>query len=339
MASRTRLIAEVDFEKDGVQHGYIRLFHSVHSSAYGFIPIPIVVIRNGPGPTALFIGGTHGDEYEGQLAITKLARGLKPEMIRGRVILLPQANHPAAVAGKRTSPIDEANLNRIFPGDPNGTVTHQIAWYIEHDLLPLADLMADLHSGGSSLMYVPTALMKFQDDPDRQARTRAALEAFGAPHAYIARAAQGQGADQNTSGAAERNGVINIGSELGGSGTVTPAALRIAERGLNNLLVHIGILPPERHIPVEAPTRVFAVASPDYFVYAPQEGVFEPLVELGDTVAKGQPAGLIHTPETPWRAPAEVAFAHDGFVLCKRIPGRTVRGDCLFHLGTDIEAA
>jgi predicted deacylase len=339
MASLSRLIPEVDFDRDGLQHGSVRLFHSVHASAYGFIPIPIVVIRNGPGPTALFMGGTHGDEYEGQVAIARLARKLQPGMIRGRVILMPQANHPAAMAGRRTSPVDEGNLNRVFPGDPSGNVTQQIAYWIEHELIPRADLLADLHSGGSSLMYVPSTLMKFNDDPAFHARTRAAMEAFGAPHGYIARAAQGQGADQNTSGAAERQGVISIGSELGGGGTVTPAALRIAERGLWNLLVHMGILPDSQRIATEAPTRIFEIAGPDYFVYAPQEGVFEPLVELGDMVAKGQPAGLIHTPETPWREPAEVAFAHEGFVLCKRIPGRTVRGDCLFHLGTDLRDA
>ncbi len=336
MSARSRLVPEVNFDRDGVQHGSVRLFHSVHSSAYGFIPIPIVVIRNGEGPTALFIGGTHGDEYEGQVAIAKLVRSLTPRDITGRVILFPQANHPAAIAGRRTSPIDEGNLNRLFPGDPNGTVTQQIAYWIEHDLIPRADLVADLHSGGSSLMYVPTALMKFSADPSLQAKTRAALEAFGAPHAYIARGAQGQGADQNTSGAAERTGTVLIGSELGGAGTVTPAALAIAERGLNNLLVHAGILPPERQIHVGGKTRVFEVGGPDYFVYASQEGVFEPLVELGDTVAKGQPAARIHTPETPWREPAEIAFGHHGFVLCKRIPGRTMRGDCLFHLGTDM---
>jgi predicted deacylase len=336
MASRSRLIAEVDFDRDGVQHGAVRLFHSVHASAYGFIPLPIVVIRNGEGPTAVFIGGTHGDEYEGQVAIAKLARSLRSEEIRGRVILFPQANHPAAMAGLRTSPIDGGNLNRLYPGDPDGTVTQQIAFWIEHELMPRADLVADLHSGGSSLMYLPTALMKFSDNPAMQARTRAALEAFGAPRAYIARGTQGQGADQNSSGAAERNGVVMIGSELGGSGTVTPAALRIAERGLNNLLVHLGILPPERRIAPDTKTRVFEVGGHDYFVYATQEGVFEPLVELGDTVAKGQPAARIHTPETPWREPAEMTFGHDGVVLCQRIPGRTTRGDCLFHLGTDL---
>jgi uncharacterized protein len=78
------------------------------------------------------------------------------------------------------------------------------------------------------------------------------------------------------------------------------------------------------------------VGGSDYFVYAPEQGLFEPLVELGEMVRAGQPAARIHLPETPWAQAVTANFAHDGFVLCKRIPGRTVRGDCLFHLGTDI---
>ena len=332
--SRSRLVAEVDFDRDGVQHGFIRLFHSVHRSAYGFIPIPVVVIRNGDGPTALFTGGTHGDEYEGQVAICKLAQWLRPDMITGRVILLPAANFPAARAGLRTSPIDEGNLNRVFPGDPDGTVTRQIAYFIEHELVARADLVCDLHSGGSSLMYVPTALMKRHGDEAYFQRGLAALKAFGAPIAYIAQGAQGQGAEQTLSSGGERRGIVARGTELGGSGTVTPAALRIAERGLKNLLVHLGILPEAQREPTP-PTRLVEVGGQDYFVYAPDPGVCEPLAELGDSVRAGQPAARIHAPETPWRAAVEVAFARDGIVLCKRIPGRTERGDCLFHLGTD----
>ena len=85
-----------------------------------------------------------------------------------------------------------------------------------------------------------------------------------------------------------------------------------------------------------SPTRYLEVGGPDYFVYAPENGLFEPLVELGEMVRAGQPAARIHLPETPWAEPVTASFAHDGFVLCKRVPGRTVRGDCLFHLGTDI---
>jgi predicted deacylase len=117
---------------------------------------------------------------------------------------------------------------------------------------------------------------------------------------------------------------------------VTRAALRIAERGVNNLLVHLGILPEADRIALDGPTRMLEVGGADYYVYTPENGLFEPLVELGDMVTKGQPAARIHFPETPWAEPVTAHFARDGFVLCKRIPGRTMRGDCLFHLGTDL---
>jgi len=82
---RTRIVPEVDFEKNGTQHGFLRLFHSTHASAYGFIPIPIVVIRNGSGPTAFFLSGNHGDEYEGQVALCNLAKWLTPESDKRRL--------------------------------------------------------------------------------------------------------------------------------------------------------------------------------------------------------------------------------------------------------------
>ena len=80
------------------------------------------------------------------------------------------------------------------------------------------------------------------------------------------------------------------------------------------------------------------VGGPEYYVYAPEDGVFEPLVDLGTTVQTGQPAGTIHFPENPSRAPLTVSFLRDGMVICKRVPARTRRGDCLFHLATDLAA-
>jgi len=70
-------------------------------------------------------------------------------------------------------------------------------------------------------------------------------------------------------------------------------------------------------------------------VYAPENGVYEPLVEIGDTVKAGQPAARIHFPETPWTSPVETIFLRDGHVLAKRLPGRSMRGDCLFFLGSE----
>jgi predicted deacylase len=87
--------------------------------------------------------------------------------------------------------------------------------------------------------------------------------------------------------------------------------------------------------PAAATTRIMQVRGPDYYVYAPDPGLFEPLVELGDEVETGTPAALIHPHDTPWRDPAAAAFGRAGTVICKRVPGRVERGDCLYHLADD----
>jgi hypothetical protein len=119
--SKTRIRSDVDFERDGKQVTVLRMEHSVTRSAYGVVPIPIAVVKNGQGPSVLLQAGNHGDEYEGQVVLTRLIRSLEPGQIRGRLIILPAANLPAALEGTRVSPLDAGNLNRSFPGDPTGT--------------------------------------------------------------------------------------------------------------------------------------------------------------------------------------------------------------------------
>ena len=74
--TNTLITSEVDFDADGKQSGYLRVPYSVHRSAYGWIPVPIIVIQNGNGPTLVISAGVHGDEYEGQIAVANLARSL-----------------------------------------------------------------------------------------------------------------------------------------------------------------------------------------------------------------------------------------------------------------------
>ncbi|HCL23149.1 MAG TPA: N-alpha-acetyl diaminobutyric acid deacetylase DoeB, partial [Halomonas sp.] len=147
--------ATVDFDADGVQHGFLKLPISTDESAWGAVMIPVTVVKNGEGPTALLTGGNHGDEYEGITSLLKLSSTLKAEDVTGRVIIVPCMNTPAVMAGKRTSPMDKGNLNRSFPGDPNGTVTSQIADYFTRVLVPMSDVVLDLHSGGRTLDILP----------------------------------------------------------------------------------------------------------------------------------------------------------------------------------------
>ena len=325
---RSPIYSEIDYQADGKQTGYLRLPHSVHRSAYGWIPIPIVQIKSGDGPTILLMAGNHGDEYEGQVAVARLAKDLQPEMLEGRVILLPMANFPAAKAGHRTSPIDGGNLNRSFPGDPAGSVTQIIAHYIESVLMRMSDYAIDLHSGGSSLHYVPTVLYGDREDEREMAEVLRMTHAFAAPYALHFR----RSGDNVSTAAARRQRTISVTVEMGGSGTVTPYALRITREGIERVMAEFGILKETR---LEAPgkTKVLRLTGKDNYIYARQDGVFEPAAEIGEDVSQGQTAGWIHQPEAPWEDAKKVVFPITATILCKRIPGRVQPGDCLFQLG------
>lgn len=329
----TLIHSEIDYDREGKQTGFLRLPYSVHRSAYGWIPVPIVMFKNGDGPTALLISGNHGDEYEGQVALTKMCQSLTADEVQGRLIILPMANYPAAHAGMRTSPFDGGNLNRTFPGNPAGTPTEMIAHYLEEVLMPMCDYFFDFHSGGSSLRYPATVLRRRGENPKEEAALEALQLAFDGDYGFIFGAA---GDPRVSSAAARRNGVLGIMTELGGSGTVTPEILATAERGILRLLNYIGLLPGYRPDAARG-MRLMEMKSIDYFVYARDEGLFEPYVDLLTEVKNGQEAGAIHHPETPWIAPSICHFEHDGLVICQRIPGRVERGDCVFHLATDIE--
>ena len=143
------------------------------------------MVKNGAGPTILFVGANHGDEFEGPVALSKLARELTPEVLTGQVIIVPILSLPAYQAGKRLSPVDGLNLNRTFPGRREGSVTQILAHYVSEVLVPLADVVVDLHSGGNTMGFMPSILASYVADEAVLARTLAAVRAFGAPVGLI----------------------------------------------------------------------------------------------------------------------------------------------------------
>ena len=311
---------------EGKATGFVRVPHSVHRSAYGWIPIPIVRIKNGDGPSVLMQAGNHGDEWEGQIGLGNLIRALEPKDIKGRLVILPSANFPAAMAGQRTSPIDDGNLNRSFPGNPEGTITEQIAHFIEHALLPGFDYSFDFHSGGSSLAYIPSALAPRHDDQARMKKVIGMLKAFGAPVSYLAAAPQGGG--RTFTSASFRQGVV-VDGHRAGRRRAGDAAL--AQGGRRTACAACWPISAccRAAVPAPTPTRLTEIGGDDYYVYASDGGLFEPLVELGDEVKAGQPAARIHFHHTPWREP-EIAVvqarrpgalqARPGALRARRLP-------------------
>jgi len=325
------IAATVDYETDGKQHGFLNLPWSRDDSAWGAIPLPITVIKRGRGPTALFTAGNHGDEYEGQVALRKLAHALSPEDIAGRVIILPALNFPAVQAGTRTSPIDKGNMNRVFPGRPDGTVTEKIADYVTRHLLPLADLVADIHSGGRTLEFVPFAAAHLlPDDKALEGRCIAAMEAFGAPYAMTMLELDAVGMLDTT---AEAMGKVFVSTELAGGGTLRASTVAIAERGLRNLLVHAGILAGTVE---RGESRRLDMPDGDCFVIGQDRGLIEPCADLGERVEKGQVIARIHDLERMDRAPAEYRAKRSGLLAGRHYPGLVQPGDCLAVVAVEV---
>ncbi|MCT8970915.1 succinylglutamate desuccinylase/aspartoacylase family protein [Microbaculum marinisediminis] len=326
MARISTVSASVDFEQDGKQTGYLTIPHSPHEDAWGATRLPVCVIRNGAGPTAILMAGNHGDEYEGQIALGELIRTLDPAGISGRLIILPALNLPAVVAGRRTSPVDGLNLNRTFPGDPAGSISQQITAYLSDVIYPLGDALVDLHSGGSSLDILPSAIVEPASDPAHMRRNVEAVMAFDAPLTVVI---SNLGEPRTSTAAAVRAGLTTVGTEMAGQGTVSRETLALCRRGVRNVLAHVGILPADaatRHN--ESARTVLEIPGSAGYVYATRDGIFEGAHALGDSVQAGQQAGLIHDIHAPWREPEPVFYGANGILFGRRQPGRVTHGNC-----------
>jgi N-alpha-acetyl-L-2,4-diaminobutyrate deacetylase len=313
----------VDYDHDGVQHGFLRLPYSRDDSAWGAVMIPITVIRNGDGPTALLTGGNHGDEYEGPIALLKLARSLEPAQVRGRVIIVPAMNYPAFRVGRRTSPIDAGNLNRIFPGRPDGGVSEKIADYFQRHLLPLADIVLDLHAGGRTLDFLPFAAAHELADKEQEACCVAAMQAFNAPYSMMLHEIDAVGMYDT---AAEDMGKTFVTTELGGGGSASARSVRIAERGVRNLLIHAGILAGEIEL---QPTVRLAMPGDGAYVIAESEGVLEMCRDLGEQVATDEVVARIYPPDRTGAEPLAYRARTSGLLVARHFPGLIKAGDCL----------
>ena len=324
--------ASVDFDRDGVQHGHLKLPYSRDDSAWGAVMTPITVVKHGEGPTALLTGANHGDEYEGPVALFDLAQSLPAEAVSGRVIILPAMNYPAFRAGIRTSPIDKGNLNRLFPGRPDGTVTQKIADYIQRHLLPLADIVLDIHSGGRTLEFLPFAATHRLPDPAQEKRCVAAMLAFNAPFSMMLRELDAVGTYDT---AAEEMGKTFVTTELGGGGTARAATVAIAKRGVRNLLVHAGIL---RGSPERGPSTFLDMPDGDCYLASLHSGLVEFTVDLGATVRRGDLIARVHDVERTGGAVAEYRAARDGILSGRHFPGLVQTGDTLAMIGVPVEA-
>src|SRR6185503_11827095 len=233
------VVTSLDFDRRGKQQGFLQVPYSHNLSGWANMLVPITVVARGQGPSVLVLAGNHGDEYQGQIAVMKLARELTPEMVTGRVILIPSLNFPATRAATRLSPVDGMNMNRAFPGQPEGAVTSQIAHYLTTILFPMSDIVIDIHSGGRSMEFLPCSTMHLVSDDEQRRKMLAAMLAWNADFAFLYSDIAGTGLLPVE---AENQGKLVVTTEMGGGEAIPAEVHRITQSGLRNVLIHVGSL-------------------------------------------------------------------------------------------------
>ena len=312
----------IALDNPGRVSGYVSFHNSTDVSAWQSIRLPIYCLNGRPGPTTLVMGGLHGDEYEGPVAIDSLANTLDTDKLVGRLILLPVVNVLAVMAGTRLTPDDGLNMNRAFPGNPHGSITQRIADWITQALVPVSDHVVDLHSGGRSLNFAPSILL--HEVPGRAMNVaKLAAVAFGAPFTVLIHEDH---ADVMIDAVVEKLGKVMIASELGGSGTITHKTVRLATDGLSRMVAALGHLSTQENL---VKSRLVRLPSSDTYLVSDDTMVFAPALSLGGSVRKGDTVGHGHFLDRIDCRPKTYTAPHDGWVICLAGQGLARRGDVI----------
>ena len=269
--------------------------------ASGFLAIPAgvdegteipVTVMNGarPGPVLALIAGTHGYEYPPITALQRVRRQLEPVELAGTVIMVHVANVPSFLG--RTiyySPIDGKNLNRAYPGRPDGTVSERIAHAITTQIIERADYVVDLHGGDGNEALRPYVYMPVTGEAELDAAVRGMAVAFGVDHIVID---EGRLVDPNrsvyTDQTALTRGIPAITTETGQLGSNDDHWVDMAERGIWNLLRHFQMVAGKP----EMETAIVWLT--DYQVIpSPATGMFQPSVRDGYAVAADGLLGVL----------------------------------------------
>lgn len=324
--------AGIDLQTDGFRAYRVRL----PNGRGRHLDLPVVVLRNGAGPAVLVAGGTHGDEFEGQVAVGNLVRNTGIAAVSGLLIVLPLHNLPACLAGTRTGPADDADLNRLFKPDAHGRgPSAAIARFVTETLLPPVDWVVDLHSGGREHEFVLSGNLQARPGSREYQDMLPVLLAFDAPYGLIFDEVGGAGMPHTGTleGLARQLGKRAISSEIGGGGRATPISLAVAERGLRNVLAHIGVRDdPVATGPEDSRSELIALTRPEHYVLAPIAGRLAPRRWLGEDVQAGEILGHIHPLEDPLAVPVPVAARSDGVVAAVASQGVQAEGASLFFV-------
>ncbi|HEX6484322.1 MAG TPA: succinylglutamate desuccinylase/aspartoacylase family protein [Ktedonobacteraceae bacterium] len=260
------------------------------------------------GPILYVQAAVHGDEVNGVEVLRRVFTRLDPSEMRGILIVVPVANVAGFVQHQRRNPLDEEDMNRVWPGKAGGQTSQHIAYDLYQQAINYAEYVIDLHTANSN-----TALHVVYGRGDEASRNMA--EAFGLP--ILLEEEVTEDLKQLRFTGKLRNflasqGIAAITPELGGNNCFEEEHIRLGAQGVINVMRYLAMLEGAMELPEQPPITLFG--SHLDRVWATQGGIWVAHIKAGDRVSENQPLGEIYSIRT-FEVVEYLKAPYDGYVL------------------------
>jgi len=286
------------------------------------IEIPVIIERSKKaGPTVLITAGIHGDEVNGVEIVRQLiSKGINKPKI-GTIICVPLINVYGFLQMNREFP-DGRDLNRVFPGSKNGSLASRVAHKLITEIVPLADLIIDFHTGGADRFNAPQIrITKQQIVLDELA------EVFGAP--FIVFSKQIKKSFRNS---CDQLGIPLLLFEGGKSFHIDKVITNTGVNGVKRVLHHQGMLRSVFKVstPKKSPIKIME----SKWIRANHSGMFKSSVAINSFVEKGDVLGNITDPYGNFNH--FVKAPNNGYIFNVNESPIIYQGDAIFHISTKV---
>lgn len=268
------------------------MYQDIYDDSGNYASVPISIIKGKEnGPIFTMISGVHGFEYPPIVAAQELIQELNPELISGTIVIIPLAN-PNSFYSRTPflNPQDELNLNRVFPGKENGSITERIAHFMTKVVIAESEVFVDVHGGDANEDLLPfICYYNNGDQPNETERVKALTRASGFD--YIVSYPYTLKKDQPAKYAfkqAVQDGKVAMSIECGKLGNVQEDAVDLIKNGIYNILAEMKMYPQQSEVKVNAVNL-----NKQAYIKSKNRGVFYSDYTAGDQVQKGDVVGLI----------------------------------------------
>lgn len=321
MTPKTKIIDAFSKEKPGTRTtGTIK----VGDTSTSPIDLSIVTLSGlKEGPTLCLIAGIHGCEYSGIEAVIRLTNELDPEKLRGKVVAVPVANKPAFTSHvPYVCPIDGINLNRVFPGNPTGSISYRLAHVLFTKVISRSNFLIDIHGADLPEELPPQGLVILQKKGNRETRrmSKNLVDLFDSEYILTSEI------EGTCAGESCKAGIPAIAPEADGAGRIDEKAVLFYRNGILNVMRYLGMI---RDVPQK--TRPKKIIYLLHAIRAEQGGVFYPKRSAGEIISKGDILGEIR--DIYGNVKEQVIAPIQGLVTIRMTNWAVNSGDVLLFLG------